>query len=225
MIQELRQIGDHIQQILNIFGKMSQKEQSIVKQMFINMSIKADGSDSKKTKTKQESNESNKEIKAKMENSKQAAGDENNAKTPKAAGLQKIKREKHKKVDGKYNCKYCEYSANSTNTLSMHCRTHHSDKPEWKNLKHTIYKCKDCNETFSYKVNYLDHVHKKHKKIKKQCPYCPKQISMNGVYAHCYKKHATEIQKKDNNLSEYKLGKLIFERGISQNQVVSSVLL
>ena len=48
---------------------------------------------------------------------------------------------------------------------------------------------------------------------------------MNGVYAHCYKKHATENQKKDNNLSEYKLGKLIYERGINQNQVVSSALL
>ena len=139
----------------------------------------------------------------------------------------KIKRQKHKKSNGIYSCKYCSYQAKKTSTISMHCRKHHSDKPEWKNLKKTIYECKHCDETFSYKMNYLDHIHKKHQKIKKQCPFCPKMIAMNGVYAHCYKKHATPLQKKETNLSEYKFGKMLYERKcqeIQSTKVVEAII-
>ena len=100
----------------------------------------------------------------------------------------------------------------------MHCRKHHSDKPEWKNLKKTIYKCGHCTEIFNYKMNLIEHIHKKHKKIKKECPYCRKKISMNGVYAHCYKKHTTDEQKEKNTLSEYRYGKMLYDRKIKSNQ-------
>ena len=124
----------------------------------------------------------------------------------------RINREKHKKIDNKYNCKYCQYSTHCTNNISMHCRKHHSEKPEWKNLNHTIYHCEHCNDKFNYKMNLIEHIHKKHKKIKKECPFCKKKFVMNGVYNHCYKKHTTAIEKEKNTMSEYRYGKIIYDR-------------
>ena len=126
-------------------------------------------------------------------------------------------RKKMKKINNVYQCKYCDYNTYCTNNLSMHCRKHHSEKLEWKNLNKVVYDCEHCNEKFNYKMNLIEHIHKKHKKIKKKCPFCEKMISMNGVYAHCYKKHATSIQKKENNLSEYKYGKMLYERKLTFN--------
>ena len=117
------------------------------------------------------------------------------------------KRHSFRTNDGLLVCEYCKYTTRKGNTLSMHIRSHHHIEAGWKN----VHNCSKCDYKTPLKTKLNQHIDRHHTKKTKQCPFCFKDIKLNGVFTHIYNKHTTyDFKKKNQGLSKYKLGRLIY---------------
>ena len=125
-----------------------------------------------------------------------------------------------KNVDGLFKCEYCYYVTKNKNTLSMHIRSKHNMEAGWLN-EHS---CELCEYTTSLKTKLNQHIDKYHLHRFKQCPFCNNNYKMDGLYTHIYNHHISKKEKyKYSNLSNYMVGKIIFERHLELENLKGNI--
>ena len=109
--------------------------------------------------------------------------------------------------NGLFICEYCKYTTKKGNTLSMHIRSHHHIEAGWNVCNHV---CNQCNYKTPLKSKLNQHISRHHIKKMEQCPFCFKDFKLNDVFAHIYIHTTPDIKNKNQGLSKYKLGKLMY---------------